>query len=39
VRGVLARDGAFTPDRVADAIWAAARRDDAEWTSEVAYSG
>jgi len=39
VRGVLAREGAFTPDRVADAIWAAARRDDAEWTSEVAYSG
>jgi len=39
VRGVLARDGAFTPDRVADAIWAAARRDDAAWTSEVAYSG
>jgi NAD(P)-dependent dehydrogenase (short-subunit alcohol dehydrogenase family) len=39
VRGVLAREGAFAPDRVADAIWAAARRDDAGWTSEVSYSG
>ena len=39
VRGTLAREGAFTPDRVADAIWAAVTRDDAAWTSEVPYSG
>ena len=39
VRGALAREGAFTPDRVADAIWAAVARDDDGWTSEVTYSG
>lgn len=39
VRGALSREGAFTPDRVADAIWAAVARDDDGWTSEVTYSG
>jgi len=39
VRGALAREGAFTPDRVADAIWSAVARDDGAWTSEVTYSG
>ena len=39
VRGTLAREGAFTPDRVADAIRAALARDEADWTSEVSYSG
>lgn len=39
VRGALAREGAFTPDRVADAIWSAVARDDDGWTSEVTYSG
>ena len=39
VRGTLGRQGAFTPDRVADAIWAAARQDEAGWQSEVPYSG
>lgn len=39
VRGALAREGAFTPDRVADAIWEAVARDDDGWTSEVTYSG
>jgi NADP-dependent 3-hydroxy acid dehydrogenase YdfG len=39
VRGTLGREGAFTPDRVADAIWAAAHQDEAGWQSEVAYSG
>jgi NADP-dependent 3-hydroxy acid dehydrogenase YdfG len=39
VRGALAREGAFTPDRVADAIWDAVARPDADWSSEVAYSG
>ncbi|MBD8605556.1 SDR family oxidoreductase [Aeromicrobium sp. CFBP 8757] len=39
VRGVLARDGAFTPDRVAAAIVAAAEQDPATWRSEVPYDG
>ncbi len=39
VRGALAREGAFTPDRVADAIWSVVARDDDGWTSEVTYSG
>lgn len=39
VRGSLAREGAFTPDRVADALWAAVTTDDAQWRSEVPYSG
>jgi NAD(P)-dependent dehydrogenase (short-subunit alcohol dehydrogenase family) len=40
VRGTLSREGAFTPDRVAEAIHAAATRpDDDSWTSEVPYSG
>lgn len=39
VRGTLAREGAFTPDRVADALWSAVTRDDDAWTSEVVYTG
>lgn len=40
VRGTLGREGAFTPDKVAEAIHAAAARpDDDAWTSEVPYSG
>ncbi len=39
VRGTLAQDGPFTPDRVADAIWDAAHQDEGAWRSEVAYSG
>jgi len=39
VRGTLSREGAFTPDRVAEAIWAAVTRGDADWSSEVPYSG
>lgn len=39
VRGSLSREGAFTPDRVADALWAAVRTPEAEWRSEVPYSG
>ena len=40
VRGSLAREGAFTPDKVAEAIWSAASRpDDDTWTSELPYSG
>lgn len=39
VRGSLSREGPFTPDRVADAIWSAVTRDVGDWTSEVPYSG
>lgn len=39
VRGSLAREGAFTPDRVADAIWDAVRTPEADWRSEVSYDG
>ena len=39
VRGTLAREGAFTPDRVAAAIWAAVTTEESVWRSEVPYSG
>ncbi len=39
VRGTLSREGAFTPDRVAEAIWAAVTTDESQWRSEVPYSG
>lgn len=39
VRGTLAREGAFTPDRVADALWSAVTTDESEWRSEVPYAG
>jgi NAD(P)-dependent dehydrogenase (short-subunit alcohol dehydrogenase family) len=39
VRGTLSREGVFTPDRVADAIWAAAHQDEGDWLAEVPYSG
>jgi NAD(P)-dependent dehydrogenase (short-subunit alcohol dehydrogenase family) len=39
VRGALSREGAFTPDRVAAAFWAAVTRDEDGWTSEVPYRG
>jgi NAD(P)-dependent dehydrogenase (short-subunit alcohol dehydrogenase family) len=39
VRGTLDKEGPFTPDRVADAIWAAAHQDEADWRTEVPYSG
>ena len=39
VRGALSREGTFTPDRVAEAIWAAVTRDEDGWTSEVPYRG
>jgi len=39
VRGTLAREGDFTPDRVAAAIWRAVSRDDEQWSSEVPYAG
>jgi len=39
VRGALAREGAFTPDRVAAAIVAAAEQDEADWHGELSYAG
>lgn len=39
VRGALGREGVFTPDRVAEAIWDAVTTDDDSWRSEVPYSG
>ena len=39
VRGTLSKEGPFTPDRVAEAIHAAARQDEAEWRTEVPYDG
>ena len=39
VRGTLAEDGPFTADRVADAIWDAAHQSEADWRSELPYSG
>jgi NAD(P)-dependent dehydrogenase (short-subunit alcohol dehydrogenase family) len=39
VRGTLSREGAFTPDRVAEALWSAAHQDEASWRTEVPYDG
>ncbi len=39
VRGTLDKEGPFTPDRVADALWDAAHQDEASWQTEVPYSG
>ena len=39
VWGTLGREGPFTPDRVAEAIWAAARQDESDWRVEVPYRG
>jgi NAD(P)-dependent dehydrogenase (short-subunit alcohol dehydrogenase family) len=39
VRGTLSREGPFTPDRVADALWSAVHQDEADWRTEVPYDG
>ncbi len=39
VRGTLSREGAFTADRVAEALHAAARQDPGSWRTEIAYTG
>jgi NAD(P)-dependent dehydrogenase (short-subunit alcohol dehydrogenase family) len=39
VRGSLAPDGPFTPERVAEAIYAAANQDEQSWQTEVPYDG
>lgn len=39
VRGSLGREGPFTPDRVAEAIYEAACQDERGWRTEVPYTG
>ena len=39
VRGSLATEGPFTPDRVGAALYDAARQDEGEWRTEVLYEG
>ena len=39
VRGSLAKEGPFTPDRVAEALFAAMNQDESSWRTEVPYSG
>jgi NADP-dependent 3-hydroxy acid dehydrogenase YdfG len=39
VRGTLAKEGPFTPDHVADVLWDAAHQVEADWQTEVPYSG
>ena len=39
VRGALSKEGAFTPDRVAEAIHAAAQQDAEAWQTEIPYTG
>lgn len=39
VRGVLAAEGPFSPDGVAEAIHAASAQDESSWRSEIPYDG
>lgn len=39
VRGSLSKDGPFTPDRVAEALYAAAHQDEDAWQTEVPFAG
>ena len=39
VRGTLGKEGPFTPDRVAGAIFDAAHQDESDWRTEVPYTG
>lgn len=39
VRGTLSKEGPFTPDHVAEAIWEAANQDQEFWSVEVPYEG
>ena len=39
VRGTLSKEGPFTPDRVAEALWSAANQDESDWRTEVPYEG
>ena len=39
VRGTLAKEGPFTPDRVAEALYAAAHQPEDRWRTEIPYAG
>jgi NAD(P)-dependent dehydrogenase (short-subunit alcohol dehydrogenase family) len=39
VRGSLAKEGPFTPDRVAEALFASMQQDESSWRTEVPYEG
>jgi NADP-dependent 3-hydroxy acid dehydrogenase YdfG len=39
VKGTLAEDSAFSPSRVADALYQASRQPEDRWRAEVAYEG
>jgi NAD(P)-dependent dehydrogenase (short-subunit alcohol dehydrogenase family) len=39
VRGSLSKEGPFTPERVAEALWNAAWQDEDGWQAEVPYTG
>lgn len=39
VRGLLAKEGTFTPDNVAKALRAAIDQDESDWQAELPYSG
>jgi hypothetical protein len=39
VNGVLSREGAFTPDLIAEAMYDAVTRSDDSWTAHVMYDG
>lgn len=39
VRGLLAQEGAFAPDRVAVALRSAIEQDESDWQAELPYSG
>jgi len=39
VRGSLGKEGPFTPDRVAAALFEAISQDEESWRSEVPYAG
>lgn len=38
INGELGKEGPFSPPFIADAMWAAISRPEAEWTAQVAYS-
>ena len=39
VRGTLSKEGPFTPDNVAEALYAAISQDESTWQAEIPYAG
>ncbi len=39
INGALAREGAFSPEPIAEAFWAAVSRSDDDWKAHVSYDG